>query len=248
MAGELSLAEAVGKPALPLAASTEGTLVSLDPGRDILLDLLAAALNYELAPVWESATAATNLAGTTPVQDKVPFALTEQVMTSTARKFPVLSVTRAEDEDSALDEFTLWQWRLTQQWDVEYVLGPLTAGNERRLKDVLAFAAKVVLLTIRQGRHMNHESGAPVLGPSGSATTATAGFSSVRIVRYRAGTASFADNSPQYHGMRIRLETTELTAFAEAPNDLDGASFLLNPDIDEDEDPELYRAETEFPP
>ena len=237
-----SLSEAVGKPSLPVAAPTTGTLVSLDPARDILLDLLAAALNFELADAWAAVVPVTPVHTTDPVADKVPFALTEQVMQSRVGKFPMLSVSRAENEPSAIDEFTLWQWRLTQQWDIEYVLGPLTVGDERRLTDILPFAAKVILLTVRQGRHDAYASGALKLGTDGC------GFSSVRVVRYQVGTAKFADQAPIYHAMSLRLETTELTTFADAPNNLTGASLLLNPDVDEDQDPELLRAQTEYPP
>lgn len=214
-----SLYESIGGLTFPVPASVTPTLVSLDPARDILLDLLAAAINFELGARWTQAVTGTLLKdSTTPVADKLPTGPSAEIVKQRKEAWPLLCVYRTEDP-ATVEQFTLHEDRLTQRWGVDYILCPLDAGDDRRLRDILTAVAKCIVLTIRAGGHAAYQadpdSGLPiaVLGQGGC------GFSSIRVVDFRLGRASFAVNAQQnavggvvYHAMSMTLETTENTS------------------------------------
>ena len=85
-----SLYASVGGLSLPLSDTSESTAASLDPGRDILLALLTAALNDELAARWSSAVAGTQMELSQPVQTALPHLPDKQLAQSSEIKFPLL--------------------------------------------------------------------------------------------------------------------------------------------------------------
>ncbi len=209
-----SLYAGFGSPALPLLTDGAATLVSLDPGRDVLLDLMSAALIYELTPRWAAVTLGTPLAGTLPVADKLPLLPLPQEMRQRKAGFPLLAVYRSEDRPAVIDDFTLWQDRLTQLWHLDYILGPLHIADERRLKDALVAAGKIAALTLSRGYHRAY---------AGGVVTLLEHFSRVTGKTLQSGTAKFAegDNAAYYHALSMTFETVELA------QDTDGESALF---------------------
>jgi hypothetical protein len=214
-----SMLETMGGLSLPAVEDSDNsTLASLDPGRDILLALFAAAINSELGAAW---TAVTNtlgvghrLYGTSPVQDTLPDEPTEQVLTQRKTGFPLLALHRTGS--GTFEDMTMEITRLTQPWKLHYVLGPLDIIDSRKLKDVCIAAGKVVALTLRERKHLAYEDGDLQFEDV---------FSSIRVVSQEGPTqAGFggSEDSTMYWAIALNLETTEIS------DDVEGSTGLLD--------------------
>lgn len=196
---------------LPIPVSTAPTLTDLDPARDILADLLKAALNAELGQRWPHAAPTGESMGAVPVADVLPTLDLLDTMRERKASFPLLSVARAGDVQS--DELTLERAQITQSWQIDYVLCPLTTGAERRVLDVLQAALKIIVGTIERGGHRAYRVGPDgrplsVLGPWGDGCC---GFLTAAVTRAQMGGASFSASSPAYLAASVTLTTTEAT-------------------------------------
>lgn len=226
-----SLYRRFGALALPAPETGETTLASLDPARDILLALLAAALTAELGPRWTDAAAGTPLDGTVPVGSTLAHEPSLDTIREVKLKLPVLCVYRTGE--ATLTQHTLWRRRWSQDWAVDYILGPHDVGAERKMADVLVAAAKVIDLTIEQGGHRAYrtdregEVGAQqalVLGPG----DATAYFSAITVRSVQAGPAAFAADSPRYWALSVKLLGIELDDDVEGTDaPLDGVTVRV---------------------
>lgn len=214
-----------GALTLPIPAQPGLDLAGLDPARDILLDLFAAALTSELQGVFDRATMGTELRNV--VGDKLP--VFDDVETIRQRKcaLPWLSVSRSVEPNQE-DEFTLWQNRITSRWTIDYVLGPLGIGDQIKLGDVLVAAARVIAATIRNGGHKAYAAtGAfakQVLGPGAG----LCGFSTIAVTSFITGAAAFAQAGPKYHAMTMTLTTTELDSIAGSAPAMTGAIVTID--------------------
>ncbi len=215
-----SVFQSIGATTFPLPPATEAGFRERDPARDILLDLLSAAINAELGDTWTAAVSDTPLRGTNPVQTKLPEIADLDVLRQVKTTFPLLTVGRS-DTPIQLDDFSIDRLRETTRWDVDYILGPLEIGNLILVSDVLMLVARVMSLTLHQGGHLayatqTNDDGVTtyhknVLGPGAGCCN----FSSSRLVDYRMGQAAFAGDGPKYHCCSVILETTELSRIDE---------------------------------
>jgi hypothetical protein len=212
-----SLYQSFGGTTFPTtAADVTDTLVSLDPGRDLLLELFASAINSELGEVWTAVTGTMGtshpFAGTTPVQGKLPEEPTRQNLTSLKKGFPLLALHRDPEEETKYEPYTLEVDKLTQQWKLHYILGPLDVIDQRKLKDIGQAVAKIVKLVIKKRGHPSYQSGAlQFFGDTGS-------FSRVDLLSSKGPTqAGFGEGSDTtiYWSMLMKLETEELSSFVE---------------------------------
>ncbi len=249
---EDSLFRTSGAVALPVT-TTESTLASLDPTRDILAGLLTAALNDELGVAWAAAAAGTTLAGTLPVQDTYPDVLTDDVLKARDTRFPLLAVYRSP-EPQRIEEYTTETGHWISKWGVEYVLGTLNVGERRKLKDALTFAARVMYLTMEQGGHRAYvsqttESGIEqaknVLGPG----VGCANLFELKIESLIVGMASFAESGPEYHALRMTLESREVDGINGFPDSWEWTetAFTIGAGTREGIIPEFLRAEVKTP-
>lgn len=230
MTTQNSLFRRFGRLELPLAESEEADLASLDPARDILLDLFAAALNDELAPVWESATAGiAALEGHDPVQFKVPGRLDEEALQQFKTEWPILAVARST-KPAKVAPWSLEQQKVTREWDIDYILGPLTFGSSLRLTDVLERVANILILVVNAGGHRAYRTqvnqgftfAENVIGDDGAGTC---GFYDCKVTEFATGPAEFSKGGPKYHAASITLETVEVSNYA--AGDEDGESVPL---------------------
>lgn len=183
--------------------ATALTLTSLDPARDTLLALFAAAINSELTPAWAVVSAVVpTLAGKSPVADTWPGPPTTPLMLQRAADFPILFLSR--DGDAIHEDFSLVRKQIRQTWELHYALAPLTIGDERKIRDVLTYVDAVIMATIERKGHPAYQDGAPVLF--------TAGFATLNITRSRKGQAKFVEgnNAPTYWMLTAELESTEI--------------------------------------
>jgi len=228
-----SIYRGVGGTAFPLADTNETTAGSLEPGRDILLALLAAALNDELAARWTDASVGSSLSGTTPVADTLPDEPDSHILQTTEQSFPLLAVYWTGE--GSWDEIDSGQNQLTRTFAVDYILGPLTSGDRRKMLDFLAAALKVMLLTIDRGGHMAYavtpgHATQPklVLGPG----MGTANWSNCKIApnSIRRGPAKFSDQETLYWAVSLDVLAAEIESFTDGDtrdNDYEGVNAEL---------------------
>lgn len=221
-----SLNRKFGRLELPLSATSDNDLSSLDPAREILLDCLAAAINSELEPRWERAVAGTPLENTSPVEFKFPALLSEENLQQFKPAWPMLAVSRKQLPNRR-EQVSLEYSKLTDRWDIDYILGPLSLTSSLKVIDALSFVEKIIILTIERQGHKAYATDAngyalSVLGDDGDASC---GFYSLRVVESQKGAAAFAQDGPRYNALGLTLESEELATYL--PDDDDGESAPL---------------------
>lgn len=208
-----SLHSGFGAIRVPLAETGEQDLSSLDPARDILLDLFKAALIAEITPRWADAVAGTPLRKSAPVETIFPEFPEQVFLQQQECKWPMLAVYRSDDAET-FDQFTLWERRITAKWGVDYCLGPLELGNYIKLGSLLTLVPRIIDRVIEEGGHRAYATQA--VGNSTQAKrvfgkfAGCCGFSAIRVVESRSGSAAFAQGGPKYHCASVVLETVEL--------------------------------------
>lgn len=222
-------------PLDPPTGDSPNDFARLDPARDILLDLFAAAINAELAELWKYAMVGTPLSEVAPVEQKIPGPASPELLGEMKTSFPALFVDRSTTGAQFAD-LTLETRSLTQRWDVDYILSPLTTTNLLRAKDVLQAVGKAIDLVIENGGHPAYRTvqngnivlPAPVLGSGKNCC----GFWQCRIADMALGPAAFSakGDGPRYYACGLTLETVELSGFLTdaAGQPEDGVGVPLN--------------------
>lgn len=212
-----SLFQGFGGLELPLAPADFSTgLAPLDPARSTMAALFAAAINAELGEAWDklfgSATNAAGLPSTHPLYDKSPVETvlelepSPQVVRQYVAAWPLLALHRAGT--GTYEQHTLSHDRLTQPWQLHYILTPLDVGDWRKFEAACVAVAKVVRLVVRQRGHLAYQSGAVAFEPCGP-------LASVELKSHEGpGQAAFAgdDSGLLYYAITMNLETVELSS------------------------------------
>lgn len=207
-----SLFQGLGSLELPVdPAEFTDSLKALDPGLAILTALFKSAINSEFTTAWQRVTATLAapqpLYGSLPVADTLELEPTPALMQQRKAVFPLLCVHRSGE--ALFDEATLTYDRLTQPWDVHYILCPLDVGDLRKLHFICVAVGKLIRLVIEKRGHPSYESGALQFFPDKGA------FSSIDLVSQQGpGQAQFAGNEdgPIYYAISFKLKTTELSS------------------------------------
>lgn len=197
---------------LPVTADdvVNNSLAGLDPANTILANLLKAAINAELGDGWAVLSLSSPAVfSSVPVEDVMEMEPTAQLLGQRKHGWPLLFVYRSS-EPAAIEEYSIQEDRLSQKWGVDYVLGPLSIGDERKTRGGLIAVAKIIALTLRQGGHpayLKDSSNNPVnvLGPG------YCEFTGIKITEFRLGAARFAEDAPAYHAMSMTLTTDEVS-------------------------------------
>lgn len=223
---------------------------AFDPGRDILLALFRAAINFELGHAvdavdptspWGVATATTKYANGFPVADTYYEVPDKETLGKADIAFPFLALGRTDGE---VGEETLQIENDTCRWSFDFVLGPLSEPDKRRLAGVLKAVRDVVQLCIRRRGHPSYNDGALQF------TSTRGGFSSIRIVNYAMGPAEFGERGSGliFHALHMTLETVELDGFVEGEaTPFEGVSLSIGIGDDGGVLPEVIEARTEVP-
>lgn len=197
-----------GKVSFPTSASDhEDTLAALDPGRQLLCDLFAAAIRADLGAAWDKIAEGTALNGKSVVEDVFAGRPTRALMRERRPDFPLLCVYRSGA--ATFDQATLEVERATQPWTCDFVLGALSPEDEQKLGDVFQAVSKVIARVIRRRGHESYKSGALQFFSD------TARFGAIRLVRAESGNAVFAgggvesEQGPTYFMLSCDLETVE---------------------------------------
>lgn len=233
-----SLFQSFGGFSLPITdEDTEGSLTALDPGRDKMLAWFKAAINAEFASVWTEATASLpsghKLVGTQPVADTYPGEPSAAVIQGRKTGWPLLALHRTGE--ATYETELIDRDKLTQQWHLHYIIGPIDIEGERKILDICQAIGKLVAMCIRAFGHPAHESGADQLE--------AANLTSLRIVNSTGpGQAVFDEgDDTKFWATRIALESTELvddvTAHEQGISGVDvsvDASGAGHPDVSHD--------------
>lgn len=205
----------------------------MDPARDKLLALFATAITAELTAAWALASPGTALEGKPVVNGRLPLPPTEDILTQQRVKWPLLAVYR--DGQAEWQEWSLAIDMLRQTWTIDYLLGPLTIDDERKLADVLVAVSKVVTLVLQRGGHPSFEGGALQFLEAFPSGEGGCRFTSARPLNQRTGRATVAEgpNAPRYLALTMQIETTERTYPDESGPPFDGATLSLSSETDE---------------
>lgn len=218
-----SLYQNIGALSLPISLPVEGTTLDLDPSRHRLIELFATAINAELGTAWTQITnqlpAGHPLKGKSVVQDKLELPPTGFTMKERKPEWPLLALHR--DGTGVYEQHTLTYDKLTQPWQLHYVVGPLDTAGVHKLGDVCIAVAKIVKLVIKQRGHKSYEDGA--------VQWMGTGVSAIDLKSHEGpGPARFAgdDAETPYLAITMALETVELAGDnTEAFPDYAGTSF-----------------------
>lgn len=217
-----------GALSFPIPPGDGNDLTKLDPARDIILDLLEAALNSELSDAWNAVCVPLGMPS--PVRSKMPGLDDLDTIRQCYGEPPWLSVARSL-EPATSDEFTLWQNRITSKWTIDYVLGALEIGDQWKLTDVLIAAGKIIDATVNNGGHKAY---ATTTRSDGSLQAKQVfflggcGFNTVFITSFTLGSAAFSQGGPKYHALTMTLQSTELDSMEAETNSYAGSSVQLN--------------------
>lgn len=198
------------------------TLAYLDPGVDILLALLKAGINSDLQPAWTDAATGTQLAGRAPVETTVPHEPTLDLMRSAKVKFPILCC--HPTDEVTREAFTKEEDVLVQRWAIDYIMGPLTTEEVRKVGAALRYVQKIVSNICKTGGHTAYaldgnavQAEQVLTGPGDD----TCGFYRFKYINAtRPGGASFGENSPTYWATRITCESSEPIGITTADADV----------------------------
>lgn len=240
-----SLFQRLGEMRLPTKATdvdpTALTLAPLDPPRDVMLAMFAAAINFELGAAWAVAAAAVTSLPATPVADTWPGEPTPEIVLQRKCDFPCLFLSRSGL--GTYSDYSLARKKLTQRWGLHYIISPVDAGDYRKIGDILVRVGAVILHTIERKGHPAYSSTGNIL--------ATTGLSILNLMAVQAGQARFAgtgDNAPLYHSLSCELESVEIANWVDgtaAP--FNGAGFSFGTGDVGGVIPDFVQADTEAP-
>jgi len=235
----MALACSVGALSFPLADTGETTLADFDAGRDIMLALMAAALNYELAARWGDAVAGTPQGelAITPVKTTYPGEPSPEMLRQTGLEFPLLCCYRAGD--GTVERTGINLATIKQNLIVEYIVAPWSAGTERKLQDVFRGAVAIGhAVAVAKGHTAyamdpTHPAQALlVLGPG----VGCANFESIALTNFTYGKAQFSQDPAAYHSCRLTFSVAESFEDTSTLNDVPYLGETLTHDLGDDEE------------
>jgi hypothetical protein len=190
----------------------DGQLFSVfDPVRDRFAALFRAAINQEIAgdpdtvqtgSPWAVARVGTTHAAALPVADTLYQQPTKALLREAKFVYPLLAVYRQTEEHN---EHSLYIDKAVCTWGIDYVLGPLTPEDYRKLAGPLVAARRIMQLCVRRRGHPAYESGALQFGEGKGS------LMRVRLRRSVEGAAAWGDEEEGqiFYATHIELETEE---------------------------------------
>lgn len=197
----------IGQTQFPVDPPTEditSLAKYLDPLQDELINFLVSEIRKELDPIFLKAISNTSLYNAQSIIETVlPIAISPQVLNTYNASFPIFSLSRASEATYA--EYSLAQSKLTQNWDLTYILGALDLDAERKLSSILSAISKVTKLSLKRNAYNKFEN-----------------ILSITPTTSRVGRAAFSDtpNSPNLLVLEMNIITEELTEDTDCYPDL----------------------------
>ncbi|HEY3494739.1 MAG TPA: hypothetical protein VGK73_08645 [Polyangiaceae bacterium] len=228
-----------GRLAFPVTQGV-GTFQDLDQANEILLKLFRAAIRSDLGTPFETASMGTSLMGKFAVEHYATAQPTEDYIKTSKVDFPALFVYPLDEATPR--GFTVARSMTTQQWAVEFILGPLGPDEVYRLRNMFRAVLKLVTEVVRVGGHPAYAMDPANVQPQQVLYwdgDGGCGFSTVTVTGAQMGAAAFSEGGPAYHGVRVILETGEVSGVADetygsVPHE--GANFDITGDAEGDMD------------
>lgn len=200
----------VGNVELSTVATGRTTLADLDPAQDLLLAVFKAAINNDLGPAWEETRAGTPLASSNPVQTTVPHEPDTEVFQELKVTFPALCVSRVDEAKEK--PFTAQYDATTQRWAIDYILGPLSIEDRRKIGGAVRHVREIIKEICNVGGHAAYGMDGNNVQPLQALTSdepGMAGFSSFRFVEGMKRPELLGDGSLKYWAGRTVCESVE---------------------------------------
>lgn len=184
-------------------------LTPLDPARDELLALFAAAINAELGPVWTKLTnylpVGSPLRGTLPVQTTLGLEPDDDdaCLKIFKIRFPLLTLERSGE--MTFEQHSLYRDKVIHHWMLNYIVGELSAPQRRQFGDITTAIPKIIRLVIKYQGHPAYQAGAVQFFPDKQH------IGRIDLISAEAGQATFAkkENSPPVWACTMKLRTEE---------------------------------------
>lgn len=192
-----------------LSPTSATTLEELDPAKYRLRDLIAAAINHEFTPIWERLILPA--VGPSPVMSKFACAAEKELIQSTKIEWPALFVHRHGEPQ--FSQFSLGRRQRRQNWNVEWIIGPMEPGDAASVDALLTGVMNLVDQVVMTGGHPEYQVHGTFQRQTLFEVTEGCGFTEARVTNAAQGSASFNDDGspPIYHGCRITIDATELS-------------------------------------
>jgi hypothetical protein len=224
----MPLNQRLGGIVMPVAAGdvTNGQLWSVgDPIRDRLLALFSAAITAELTASWNVARVGTKLASVPVLADTLHQQPRRNILREGGYKLPLLALYRTGTAPWA--NVTLAMRKRTQDWRLDYVLGPLLLEDERRLAGVLPWVPAVVDAVIEARGHSAFEGGAIQFFED------TCPIGQIALTGSEEGLAEWAegDSKIEFYAASMTLQTVETEWLGDCPDgsaDYEGMDHTMN--------------------
>lgn len=159
-----SMHNGFGATRFPIPDTIESAY-DVDPGQATILGLIEAAINAELGDAWLKMLGElpanhplTRDGSTKPVGTALPFEVIPQHMTQWKARWPVLAAYREGEPEFGW--MSTERRQLTQQWSVDWIIGPLDAGQIIRLGRFAVAVARIIDAVISRGYHPAYNGGA----------------------------------------------------------------------------------------
>lgn len=182
----------------------DGSFVALDPARSRMAALFAAAIQFELEPIWNKFTrTSTPLTGKKPVETIFELDPSVHLARQVQLTAPILALHRLGDQEWS--EFTIQVDKCEQDWNLHYILPELSVSDTRRAFDVLRVIPEIARRVIKKRGHPAFENGElQFFGDKG-------GLGSIKMTKAAWGQARFGGEveSPVWLATTITLHTIE---------------------------------------
>jgi hypothetical protein len=175
-----------------------------DPARDRLLGLFGAALIAEMTATWDVARVGTALSDQPVVADTLHQQPRRNVVREGNYDYPLLALYRVDKGEWS--NYTLRLRKLTQNWRLDYIIGPLLLEDERKLAGALPWVPKIIDAVIESRGHSSYESGALQFEPT------TGGLASLELTGSEEGLAEWGegDGKVEFYAASMTLRSVEI--------------------------------------
>lgn len=194
----------------------------LDTLMSTISGLIAQALRSEMGAAWRKVIG--GIASDHPLAsgcrvdpvgyicDVEPTANLPQLKTT----LPILAVYRMGEPTT--EQITLCYEGLRQTWEVDWILGPLDAGLQRKIGGFAPIASDIMRYAIRTGAHPDYNGGhCPFFGKCAD----------IKVIGQRGpGVMQLLGNDANYYGVSLTIETLERQVFTHGGIEVDAASSV----------------------
>lgn len=207
------------------------TLAPADPARREICGLLRAAINGECRDAWAKVQATLPashyLRSALPVQDAIELEPDPNNLGQRKPGWPLLAVYRTGESTSEW-VFT-GRHRVTQQWAVDYLLGPLDIADVRKIGDLCTCAKGAIASALLHGLYPGHPGATPAVPPYRDGDRLVVPVASLLLKKVIGPAYGKVEGLPApWFGMTCIVETTELTQAL--PDPLDAVPAKQTPD------------------